>query len=89
VGQSTGKTILVTGAARAWGLRTAGVAFAVVIAVLSAACLAAILVQEARVFPGGPRIITTLLHRMRRIGAHRGPATMCASVGQGSTVPIE
>jgi MFS family permease len=35
-------------AARAWGLRTAGVSFAVAVAILAVACLAAILVQEAR-----------------------------------------
>jgi len=34
-------------AARTWGLRTAGVAFAVAVAVLAVVCLAAILVQEA------------------------------------------
>jgi MFS family permease len=35
-------------AAQHWGLRTAGVSFAVAIAVLAVVCLAAILVQEAR-----------------------------------------
>ncbi len=35
-------------ATQAWGLRTAGVTFAVVVAVLATACLAAILIQEAR-----------------------------------------
>ncbi|MGY4649167.1 MFS transporter [Mycobacterium sp. URHB0021] len=35
-------------AARAWGLRTAGVSFAVAVAILAVACLAAILVREAR-----------------------------------------
>jgi MFS family permease len=35
-------------AARDWGLRTAGVTFALAVAVLAAACLAAILVQETR-----------------------------------------
>jgi MFS family permease len=34
-------------AAQHWGLRTAGVSFAVAIAVLAVVCLAAILVQEA------------------------------------------
>lgn len=34
-------------AAQHWGLRTAGVSFAVAVAILSTACLAAILVQEA------------------------------------------
>ena len=31
----------------------------------------------------GARIITTLLHEMRRRGANRGAATMCIGVGQG------
>ncbi len=35
-------------AARAWGLRTAGVSFAVAVAILAGICLAAILAQEAR-----------------------------------------
>jgi MFS family permease len=35
-------------AARAWGLRTAGVSFAIAVAILAGICLAAILVQEAR-----------------------------------------
>jgi hypothetical protein len=35
-------------AARAWGLRTAGVSFAVAVAILAGVCLVAILVQEAR-----------------------------------------
>lgn len=35
-------------AAQAWGLRTAGVSFAVVVAVLAGICLAAILTQESR-----------------------------------------
>ncbi|MFF5443372.1 thiolase family protein [Streptomyces achromogenes] len=37
----------------------------------------------------GARILTTLLHRMRRTGARRGLATMCVGVGQGSAVLIE
>ncbi|MFF4209341.1 thiolase family protein [Streptomyces sp. NPDC001796] len=37
----------------------------------------------------GARILTTLLHRMRRTGADRGLATMCVGVGQGSTVLVE
>ncbi|GAA3791207.1 thiolase family protein [Streptomyces chiangmaiensis] len=37
----------------------------------------------------GARILTTLLHRMRRTGAARGLATMCVGVGQGSTVLVE
>ena len=35
-------------AARAWGLRTAGVSFAVAVATLALVCLVAILVEEAR-----------------------------------------
>jgi MFS family permease len=35
-------------AARAWGLRTAGVSFAVAVAVLAAVCLAAVLLEERR-----------------------------------------
>lgn len=37
----------------------------------------------------GARILTTLLHRMRRTGAHRGLATMCVGVGQGSALLVE
>ncbi|RMI31242.1 thiolase family protein [Nocardia stercoris] len=37
----------------------------------------------------GARILTTLLHRMRRTGARRGLATMCVGVGQGAAVLIE
>jgi acetyl-CoA acyltransferase len=37
----------------------------------------------------GARILTTLLHRMRRTGAVRGLATMCVGVGQGSAVLVE
>ncbi|MYS18207.1 thiolase family protein [Streptomyces sp. SID4982] len=37
----------------------------------------------------GARILTTLLHRMRRAGAGRGLATMCVGVGQGSAVLVE
>jgi acetyl-CoA acyltransferase len=37
----------------------------------------------------GARILTTLLHRMRRTGASRGLATMCVGVGQGSAVLVE
>lgn len=36
----------------------------------------------------GARILTTLLHRMRRGGAARGLATMCVGVGQGSAVLV-
>jgi acetyl-CoA acyltransferase len=34
----------------------------------------------------GARILTTLLHRMARDGKHRGLATMCVGVGQGTAV---
>ncbi|MGP3925035.1 acetyl-CoA C-acyltransferase [Streptomyces sp. 8N616] len=37
----------------------------------------------------GARILTTLLHRMRRTGACRGLATMCVGVGQGSAVVVD
>ncbi|MET8453871.1 thiolase family protein [Streptomyces sp. NPDC005209] len=37
----------------------------------------------------GARILTTLLHRMRRTGAERGLATMCVGAGQGSAVLVE
>jgi acetyl-CoA acyltransferase len=37
----------------------------------------------------GARILTTLLHRMRRTGSQRGLATMCVGVGQGSAVLVE
>lgn len=37
----------------------------------------------------GARILTTLLHRMRRTGASRGLATMCIGVGQGSAVLVD
>ncbi|WP_406102203.1 acetyl-CoA C-acyltransferase [Streptomyces sp. NBC_01003] len=37
----------------------------------------------------GARILTTLLHRMRRTGGSRGLATMCIGVGQGSAVLVE
>ncbi|MFD0274826.1 thiolase family protein [Kitasatospora sp. NPDC127111] len=37
----------------------------------------------------GARILTTLLHRMRRSGARRGLATMCVGVGQGTAVLVE
>ncbi|MFI6349194.1 thiolase family protein [Streptomyces sp. NPDC050560] len=36
----------------------------------------------------GARILTTLLHRMRRNGSARGLATMCVGVGQGSAVLV-
>ncbi|WP_335976441.1 thiolase family protein [Streptomyces sp. CA2R106] len=37
----------------------------------------------------GARILTTLLHRMRRTGAARGLATMCVGVGQGAAVLVD
>jgi acetyl-CoA acyltransferase len=37
----------------------------------------------------GARIVTTLLHGMRRVGARRGLATMCIGVGQGITTLLE
>ncbi|NKI42072.1 thiolase family protein [Streptomyces physcomitrii] len=37
----------------------------------------------------GARILTTLLHRMRRNDAAKGLATMCVGVGQGSAVLVE
>jgi hypothetical protein len=43
-------------AAQRWGLQTAGVTFAIVVAILSSICLAAILVLEAR---QSRRLVTT------------------------------
>ncbi|ASO20200.1 acetyl-CoA acyltransferase [Actinoalloteichus hoggarensis] len=37
----------------------------------------------------GARILTTLLHRMRRTGARRGLATLCVGVGQGTAVLVD
>jgi acetyl-CoA C-acetyltransferase len=37
----------------------------------------------------GARILTTLVHEMRRRGARRGLATMCIGVGQGIAMTIE
>ncbi len=37
----------------------------------------------------GSRILITLLGRMEREGAHRGVATMCVGVGQGSSLLVE
>ncbi len=37
----------------------------------------------------GARILTTLVHEMRRRGARRGLATMCIGVGQGIAVLVE
>ena len=37
----------------------------------------------------GARILTTLVHAMRRYDVHRGVATMCIGVGQGIAVVVE
>jgi acetyl-CoA C-acetyltransferase/3-oxo-5,6-didehydrosuberyl-CoA/3-oxoadipyl-CoA thiolase len=37
----------------------------------------------------GARIVTTLLHGMRRRNAHYGLATMCIGVGQGIALVVE
>ena len=37
----------------------------------------------------GVRIATTLLHEMRRRGAHYGLASMCVGVGQGAAMVFE
>jgi acetyl-CoA acetyltransferase family protein len=37
----------------------------------------------------GARIVTTLVHRMHRMGLRRGLAAMCVGVGQGTAVLIE
>ncbi|MFB8000251.1 thiolase family protein [Streptomyces sp. NPDC056002] len=37
----------------------------------------------------GARILTTLLHRMRRTGDRHGLATMCVGVGQGTAVLVD
>lgn len=37
----------------------------------------------------GARLLTTLLHRMRRTGDHHGLATMCVGVGQGTAVLVD
>ena len=47
-------------AARDWGLRTAGVSFAVAVAILALVCLVAILVQEARESRAGAVIAETV-----------------------------
>ena len=46
-------------AARDWGLRTAGVSFAIAVAILALVCLVAILVQEARESRAGAVIAET------------------------------
>jgi acetyl-CoA acetyltransferase len=37
----------------------------------------------------GARILTTLVHEMKRRGAGRGLATMCIGVGQGIALVVE
>lgn len=37
----------------------------------------------------GARILTTLVHEMRRRSARRGLATMCIGVGQGIALAVE
>ena len=37
----------------------------------------------------GTRILVTLLGRLERTGAHRGLATMCVGVGQGTALLLE
>ena len=37
----------------------------------------------------GARIVTTLVHEMKRRGARYGVATMCVGVGQGEAIVIE
>jgi len=37
----------------------------------------------------GTRIVVTLLGRLERANAHRGLATMCVGVGQGSALLLE
>ena len=37
----------------------------------------------------GARILTTLVHGLRRTGAHLGLATMCIGVGQGIAAVVE
>ena len=37
----------------------------------------------------GSRILTTLVHAMRRRGARRGLATLCVGVGQGESTLVE
>lgn len=41
-------------AAQRWGLRTSGIAFAIIVAVLAAVCFAAVLAEERRTTIGGP-----------------------------------
>jgi acetyl-CoA acetyltransferase len=37
----------------------------------------------------GARLVTTLVHQMRRTGARRGLATLCVGVGQGVATLLE
>jgi acetyl-CoA acetyltransferase len=37
----------------------------------------------------GARIVTTLIHELKRRGARRGLATMCIGVGQGTAITVE
>jgi acetyl-CoA acyltransferase len=37
----------------------------------------------------GARIVTTLIHELKRRGARRGLATMCVGVGQGTAITVE
>ncbi len=37
----------------------------------------------------GARLVTTLVHQMKRMGARRGLATLCVGVGQGVATLIE
>jgi acetyl-CoA acetyltransferase len=37
----------------------------------------------------GARILTTLVHELRRSKGHRGLASMCVGVGQGVSVLVE
>jgi acetyl-CoA acetyltransferase family protein len=68
----------------------------------SLACIRRLGMDEARVNPKGgaiavghplgctgARMVTTLVHEMRRIGAERGLATLCVGVGQGVATILE
>jgi 3-oxoadipyl-CoA thiolase len=68
----------------------------------SLACIRELGMDEARVNPNGgaialghpvgcsgARLMTTLVHEMRRRGAHYGLATMCIGVGQGIATIVE
>jgi len=71
-------------------------------AVQSLACIRALELDPARVniYGGaialghplgasGARILTTLIHALRRTGGRYGLATMCIGVGQGIAVVVE